>query len=222
MCPSAKVAPERAPKPRRTEPEGDWKRPVRGLLRHVSGGSVDLGGTSHSPRLRPSGRASAAPSEIGQTRARGWKATVSSGRGTCRQRGGVSKAAERVAASLTDAFEQEMAVLGIVAAIARARRRGIDVTAIPRGRGPGDSGQSSGDENELDEDRRRDPDAPEDARRGGAVPVFAWVLWSKALVYVNQYRLDGCVTRRWRLVSFRRSTRERRSTRSSHLDSGTS
>ena len=27
-------------------------------------------------------------------------------------------------------------------------------------------------------------------------PVFAWVLWSKALVYVNQYRLDGCVTRK--------------------------
>lgn len=27
-------------------------------------------------------------------------------------------------------------------------------------------------------------------------PVFAWVLWSKALVYVNQYKLDGRVTRK--------------------------
>lgn len=46
--PVREVAPERAPKPRKTQPEGDWKGPVRGLLRHVSGGSVDLGGTSHS------------------------------------------------------------------------------------------------------------------------------------------------------------------------------
>lgn len=42
----------------------------------------------------------------------------------------MSKSSGAVAASLTDAFEREMAVLGIVAAIARARRRGIDVTAI--------------------------------------------------------------------------------------------
>ena len=27
-------------------------------------------------------------------------------------------------------------------------------------------------------------------------PVFAWVLWSKALVYVNQHKLDGRVTRK--------------------------
>ena len=94
--PVREVAPERAPKPRRTEPEGDWKRPVRGLLRHVSGGSVDLGGTSHSSAV--------ATLRSGERRTFRDRADARvGGRQRCLQAGvragreeGVSKAAERL------------------------------------------------------------------------------------------------------------------------------
>lgn len=47
-APKRHVPKERPTKPRETAPAGDWTGPVRGLLRHVSGGTLDLGGTSRS------------------------------------------------------------------------------------------------------------------------------------------------------------------------------